>query len=132
MSKKDELIEPSGALLAELRGMIAEAREQVAQLANAALTMLYWQIGKRISRDILGEKRADYGKQIVASLGRQLATEFGAGFGEKNLHRMIPLRNADVFSSALICEYLRHLRFYKSLSLETGEALSTRLKQLGV
>ena len=44
----------------------------------------------------------------------------------------ITQRNADVFSSALICEYLRHLRFYKSLSLETGEALSTRLKQLGV
>ena len=41
-------------------------------------------------------------------------------------------RNADVFSSALICENLRHLRFYNSLSLETGEALRTRLKQLGV
>ena len=132
MSTKDELIEPPGALLAELRGMIAEAREQVAQLANAALTMLYWQIGKRISRDILGEKRADYGKQIVASLRRQLATEFGAGSGEKNLHRMIPQKNTDVFSSALICENLRHLPFNNSLFLGAGEALRARLYPLGV
>jgi hypothetical protein len=85
MSKAHEITPSSDALLVELRGMIADAREQVAQVANAALTMLYWRIGQRIHRDILGGKRADYGKQIVASVGRQLAAEYGAGFGEKNL-----------------------------------------------
>jgi hypothetical protein len=94
MSKKGELIEPSDALLTELRGLIAEARQQVAQVANAALTMLYSQIGKRIHHEVLGEKRADYGKRIVASVGRQLADEFGPGFGEKNLHRMIQFDEA--------------------------------------
>jgi hypothetical protein len=79
----------STSLLSDLRGIIAEAREQVAQVANATLTTLYWQVGKRIHQEILGEKRANYGKQIVASLGRQLATEFGSGFGEKNLRRMV-------------------------------------------
>lgn len=44
----------------------------------------------------------------------------------------ISQRNTDVFSSALICENLRHLRLNNSLSLGAGEALSTRLKQLGV
>ena len=89
MSKKDELIELSDNLLSELRGMIASARKQVAQVTNTALVMLYWQIGRRIHHEILNEKRAEYGRQIVASLGRQLASEFGAGFGEKNLRRMI-------------------------------------------
>ncbi len=103
MSKKDALIETSGTLLTELRGMIAEAREQLVQVANAALTTLYWKIGHRISRDILREKRADYGKQIVASLGRQLAAEYGAGFGEKNLHRMIQF--AEAFPDEQILEY---------------------------
>lgn len=51
--------------------------------------MLYWRIGKRIRQQVLKEKRADYGRRIVASLGRQLAAEFGRGFGEKNLRRMI-------------------------------------------
>lgn len=82
MSKKDELIELSDNLLSELRGMIAGARKQVAQVTNTALVMLYWQIGKRIHHEILDEKRAEYGRQIVASLGRQLAFEFGAGFGK--------------------------------------------------
>ncbi|MDQ8183838.1 DUF1016 N-terminal domain-containing protein [Pelagicoccus sp. SDUM812005] len=89
MSKKDHLIEPSDTLLIELRGLITDARQQVAQAVNATLTMLYWQIGKRIHQEVLREKRADYGKQIVASVGRQLAAEFGPDFGEKNLRRMI-------------------------------------------
>ena len=74
--EKDELIEPSDALLTELRGLIVDARQQVAQVANAALTMIYWQIGERIHHEVLGEKRADYGKRIVASVGRQSAAEF--------------------------------------------------------
>lgn len=76
-------------LLTELRGIIVDARQQVAHVANATLTMLYWRIGKRIRQQVLKEKRADYGRRIVASLGRQLAAEFGRGFGEKNLRRMI-------------------------------------------
>lgn len=105
MTEANEITPSPDALLAELRGMIAEAREQVAQVANAALTTLYWRIGHRISRDILGEKRADYGKRIVASLGRQLAAEFGAGFGEKNLHRMIQF--AEAFPDEQIVAALR-------------------------
>ena len=34
--------------------------------------MLYWEIGRRIRQDILEEKRATYGKEIVAALRRQL------------------------------------------------------------
>lgn len=44
----------------------------------------------------------------------------------------IPQSNTDVFSSALICENLRHLRLNNSLYLDAGEALRTRLKELGV
>ncbi len=69
MSAANEITPSSDALFLELRGMIAEVR---AQVANAALTRLYWRIDRRVHRDILGEKRAEYGKQIVASLGRQL------------------------------------------------------------
>ena len=94
MSEAKDIIKPTVALLAELRGMIAEARGQVAQATNVALTTLYWKIGQRLHRDILEEKRADYGKRIVASLGRHLTAEFGAGFGEKNLRRMIQFAEA--------------------------------------
>ena len=91
MTEANNITRSFDALLAELSGMIVEAREQVGQVANASLTMLYWQIGKRIHRDILGEKRADYGKRIVASLGRQLGwTHFNlenAVGREKDVHQ---------------------------------------------
>ncbi len=77
------------ALLTDVREMILAAREQVAQTVNAGLAMHYWQVGARIRMDILQEKRAEYGREIIAGLGRQLVSEFGRGYGEKNLRRMM-------------------------------------------
>jgi len=51
--------------------------------------LLYWQIGQRIRQDIIKERRAGYGEQIVYALSAQLAAEFGSGFSEKSLRRMI-------------------------------------------
>jgi len=59
-------------LLTDIRDLILSARRQVTQAVNAGLTMLCWEIGRRIRQDILEEKRAAYGKEIVAALGRQL------------------------------------------------------------
>ena len=39
--------------------------------------MMYWRIGERINRDILGNQRAEYGKQIVAQVATQLQEEYG-------------------------------------------------------
>ena len=41
------------------------------------------------------EKRAEYGEQIVATLSPQLTAEYGQGFAERNLFRMIQF--AEVF-----------------------------------
>ena len=76
-------------LLADVRELILAARSQTAQVVNAGLVTLYWHIGRRIRQDILQDRRAEYGARIVAALGRQLETEFGPGFGEKNLRRII-------------------------------------------
>jgi hypothetical protein len=62
----------SKALLKDLRELIATARQDVAQQVNSALVVLYWRIGQRIRQDILKEKRADYGEQIVVTLSKQL------------------------------------------------------------
>ena len=77
------------ALLADVRELILQAREVVARAVDSGLTTLYWHVGRRVRQDILKEKRAEYGEEIVAALARQLETEFGRGFGEKNLRRMV-------------------------------------------
>src|SRR5438067_13272489 len=90
--KARKLVQPlisGGGLLSDVRQLILSARQTVARGVNAALVMLYWNIGRRIRRDILQEKRAEYGEEIVVALGRQLEQEFGRGFGRRNLFRMV-------------------------------------------
>ena len=84
------------ALLADVRQLILAAREGVARAVNASLAMLYWQVGSRVRKVILGEKRAEYGAEIVATLSRELSLEFGCGFDAKNLARMVQF--AELFS----------------------------------
>src|SRR6266702_6251031 len=76
-------------LLIEIRALIEEARRQTAVAVNMALTLLYWRIGRRIHLEVLGSERAAYGEQIVATLSRQLVADYGRGYTEKNLRRMI-------------------------------------------
>lgn len=88
---------PTETLLRELRQLIGDARRAAAVAVNVCLTALYWRIGKRIQAEVLGAKRAGYGEQIVATLSRQLVAEFGRGFEEKNLRRMVQFAEARPF-----------------------------------
>jgi len=76
-------------LLDELSSLIEQSRIQIVSQANSALNLLFWQIGRKIETNILNNKRADYGKQIVVTLSRQLEEKYGGNFGEKNLRRML-------------------------------------------
>jgi hypothetical protein len=82
-------------LLTEVRLMIMQAREGVARAIDSGLTMLYWQIGDRIRREILKEQRAEYGANILQALSAKLTAEFGRGFSQRNLASMIKF--AEVF-----------------------------------
>jgi predicted nuclease of restriction endonuclease-like (RecB) superfamily len=82
-------------LLDDVRKLILTTREGVAQAVNAALVLLYWQVGHRIRVEILKETRASYGEEIVSTLSNQLHAEFGGGFSRANLFRMV--RFAEVF-----------------------------------
>lgn len=79
----------SRGLLRDVRRLILDARSRVAQTIDAGLTMLYWQVGTRIRRETLKGKRAKYGEKVVAAVAARLEVEFGRGFGEKNLRRMV-------------------------------------------
>ena len=78
-----------GPLLHDIRRLIEETRSAVAVTVNVGLTMLYWEIGTRIRRNILKNRRAAYGEKIVSTLSRQLEPEFGRGFSAKALHHMV-------------------------------------------
>lgn len=80
----------SQSLIEDLRQIIEQARGHVAATANYELTMMYWHIGERINREVLGYQRAEYGKQIVSTVSTQLQAEFGKkGFEERTIRRMM-------------------------------------------
>lgn len=80
----------------------------------------YWNVGRRIRTDILGEKRAEYGKEIVHALSGQLVAEFGAGYGRTNLFNMV--RFAELFPDEEIvhtlCGQLGWSHFRQIISLK--------------
>ena len=76
-------------ILNDLVSIIEKTKTQVVIQANSSLTIMFWQIGKRIQSDILENNRAEYGKEIVVSLSRELTTNFGNSFKDKNIRRMI-------------------------------------------
>ncbi len=96
--------EASDNLVRDLRSLIIGARLNVARQVNSALVMLYWRVGKRIRQDVLKEKRAEYGEEIVPTLSAQLVPEFGEGFSKRNLWHM--LRFAEVFPDERIVNAL--------------------------
>jgi hypothetical protein len=76
----------------EVIQLIEQSKQNVAIAVNAEITLLYWNVGKRINNEILKNERAEYGKQIVVSLSRQLETEYGKGWGEKQLNNVCSLQ----------------------------------------
>lgn len=82
-------------LLGDIRQLIEQGRQQLANAVNSALTILYWQIGQRIHHEVLQGERAAYGEQIVSALSKQLERDYGRGFSAKNLRHM--QRFAEVF-----------------------------------
>jgi len=83
-----EKIEYQG-ILKDLILIVDKTKKQIISKANSSLVVMFWHIGKRIQTEILQNKRAKYGKQIVVTLSRELVKRFGNNFEEKNLRRMI-------------------------------------------
>ena len=93
-------LQTNKAIFSEIKILIEESKQQVAVAVNSTMTLLYWNIGKRINTEILQNKRAEYGKQIVQLLSAQLAKEYGKGWSEKQLRHC--LRIAETFEDERI------------------------------
>jgi predicted nuclease of restriction endonuclease-like (RecB) superfamily len=76
-------------LFIELSLLIEESKQKVARVANSALTLLFWHVGNRIQEEVLKNERAEYGKQIIGLVSRQLEIKYGRNFTERNVRRMV-------------------------------------------
>ncbi len=97
-------------LFNDIKSLIESTRTRVALSVNYEMVILYWQIGERIRKDILGQERAEYGKQVIDNLSGKLIQEYGQGFSRPNLFHM--LRFSEVFpDSQIVYALSRQLLF---------------------
>jgi len=70
----DSSVFVDGRLVEDIRELIESSKFR---FANGALVMLSWNEGGRINAEILGNERAEYGKEIASALSRQLTAGYG-------------------------------------------------------
>jgi len=84
-----EIEKSNNRLIKDLVALIEEGKNQLANVANATMTITYWNIGKRINKLVLDNQRAEYGKQIVVSVARQLTVQYGRSFEDSILKAIL-------------------------------------------
>lgn len=110
-------------LFGELSQLIEQSQQQVVSYANSTLTLLFWQVGKRINEEVLKNQRAEYGKQIVPTVSAQLENRYGRNFAEKNVRRMMQFAElfADFQIVVPLARQLSWSHFLILIPLKTNE-----------
>jgi len=98
-------LKTESSFFSDVKRIIEQGKANVAVAINAEITLVYWRVGKRIKTEVLQNKRADYGKEVVQELSRGLTAVFGRGWSEKQLRHC--LRIAEIFPDDEILSALR-------------------------
>jgi predicted nuclease of restriction endonuclease-like (RecB) superfamily len=78
-----------GELLANLRMVIQESRQQALRAVDVVQVRTCWLVGRHIVEfEQGGAARAAYGRALLPQLATHLTTEFGKGFDASNLYKM--------------------------------------------
>jgi hypothetical protein len=74
------------ALVERVVAIIEDARARVVRTVNSEMVLSYWHIGRELVEYVQrGEARAEYGKEVVEGLSRQLLTRVCKGYSARNL-----------------------------------------------
>ena len=135
---------PNNSMVLEIRELLENARKNVAQQVNTQLLTTYWNIGRIIVEyEQQNQIRADYGKQTLRELSKELTREFGKGFSRSNLQNMrafyLAYEKCQTVSGKLswshYCELLsitdeNKRSFYEKESINSGWAVRERKGQI--
>lgn len=87
--KKLEKTTSLDSVYRSIADILDAARNTAYHAVNSAMVQAYWRIGQVIvEEEQKGQKRADYGKALVAELAQRLTRDYGKGFTERNLWYM--------------------------------------------
>ena len=70
----------------DIKQIVEQGRRASYGAVNAVMIETYWHIGKRIvEQEQNGKERAEYGKQLIEILSKELTIAYGKGFSKRNL-----------------------------------------------
>jgi predicted nuclease of restriction endonuclease-like (RecB) superfamily len=94
-------IATAARLVEDVKKILHQARQQAYTAVNSSMVQAYWLIGRRIViYEQNGQERAEYGKQIIPTLAKELTNEFGKGLDEREIRKIrqfyltFPIRDA--------------------------------------
>ena len=124
LAKNAKQILPEETLFRELSLLIEKSKQKVVSQVKSTVNILFWQIGKRINEEILHNKRAEYGAQIVQNLAERLSFKYGSNFELRNLRRMMQFANefSDKKIVSTLSTQLSWSHIVELLPLQTLEA----------
>ena len=83
--------------------IIEQAQAAAYRTVDVTLIKRNWLLGLRIQHEVLKDKRAEYGEQVVANLAEKLTEKYGQGFIKRNLHHFVDF-------------YIKHTDFFHAVS----------------
>ena len=87
--KNLEITPGMSPIIQQIKSIMDTARSNVARQVNNELLNAYWNIGRIICEyEQADSARADYGKQTLKALSKELTKEFGKGFSVSNIQFM--------------------------------------------
>lgn len=92
----NEIVNGEEKLFNDLCGIIDDVRRRIATYVNTGVCLTNWTVGKRIKEDVLYNQRADYGKQVLQNVSKQLVNKYGSGWGYEKLKHCV--RSAYLFT----------------------------------
>ena len=111
----------------EIHDLLHKARQNIISNVNSTMTKTYFLIGKRIvEEEQNGNKRAEYGKNLIKMLSEKLTKEFGKGFSETNLEQMRKFFKVYGIPQTLSEEFQFNLSWSHYLILMRIENINTR------
>jgi len=97
LNLRDEIL-----LVNEISNLIEQSKQQVVSQINSSLTILFWQIGNHINTTIFKQKRADYGKQIVVTVSRQLELKNERNFTKITINQKRPNKQPNLLLCGIV------------------------------
>ena len=113
-------------LFNDISNLIEQSRRAIYTQLNSITVLLFWEIGKRINSEVLKNKRADYGKQIMSMLATQLTEKYGRSFEEKNLRRMLQFAE-QFFDEEIVVSLSRQLSWSHFLALIPLKSIEAKM-----